>query len=82
IYSAFVIRHPERDRLRAALAEAGIDAKIHYPLAIHQQPAFRHHTADLPVTERVVSEILSLPVSSALTAGDRDRVIAAVRSAL
>ncbi|MCA9718737.1 MAG: DegT/DnrJ/EryC1/StrS family aminotransferase [Myxococcales bacterium] len=86
IYSAFVIRPPagiERDRLVAALLERGVDAKVHYPLAIHQQPAFvgsaRH---PLPVTERVVSQIISLPVVGELLPEQRQAVIDGVRDAV
>jgi len=82
-HSAFVIRHAERDRLRARLAELGVDAKIHYPLAIHQQAAFRSFVrTPLPITEKVVGEILSLPVSAELTQSEQVAVIDAIRSTL
>ena len=82
-YSAFVIRHPDRDALLAALRQRGIDAKVHYPLAIHQQPAFAHlPRPPLPVTERVVGEIVSLPVSAELGVGGRRDVIEAVDESL
>jgi UDP-2-acetamido-2-deoxy-ribo-hexuluronate aminotransferase len=82
-YSAFVVRHPRRDRLRELLAERGVDAKPHYPLAIHQQAAFADlPTADLPVTERVVATILSLPISPELGLDEQERVIAAVLESL
>jgi UDP-2-acetamido-2-deoxy-ribo-hexuluronate aminotransferase len=80
-HSAFVIRHPQRDRLREHLSRLGVDAKIHYPLAIHQQAPYRAAAPQLPVTERVISEILSLPISAELSPADRDRVIAAVLAA-
>lgn len=89
IYSAFVVRHPDRDRLVTLLQERGVDAKVHYPLAIHQQRAFADLSAApglapaaLPITERVANEIISLPVSAELTDADRDQVIAATLSAL
>lgn len=84
VHSAFVVRHPERDRLRAALAARGVDAKVHYPIAIHRQEAFRDRPLrhPLPHTERVVAEILSLPVTPELTPAGRDEVIAAVLAAL
>lgn len=83
IYSAFVVRHPRRDRLIELLRARGVDAKVHYPLAIHQQEAFsRFAGRPLPVTEKVVSEILSLPVSAELAGESRERVIAAVLAAL
>ena len=76
VYSAFVVRHPDRDRIMADLNAQGLDVKAHYPLAIHQQEAFRCLPAgDLPVTEQVVNEILSLPVTPELTEDGRGRVI-------
>ena len=81
-YSAFVVRHPRRDALAARLREHGVDAKAHYPLAIHQQPAFADaEPPPLPVTERVVREILSLPAHAALAPEDAGRVADAVRAA-
>ena len=82
-YSAFVVRHPCRDRLRELLAERGVDARPHYPLAIHQQAAFADlPPADLPVTERVVASILSLPVSPELGLDEQERVIVAALESL
>ena len=82
-YSAFVIRHPRRDELISALDQAGIDAKVHYPLAMHQQPAFAAYArTPLPVTERVVSQILSLPVSAQLTVEQQGRVADVLRTEL
>jgi dTDP-4-amino-4,6-dideoxygalactose transaminase len=77
-YSCFAIRHPKRDELQTALRDRGIDAKAHYPVAIHRQKAFadREH-APLPVTEKVVSQILSLPVTPELSEEGREWVIAA-----
>ncbi len=86
IYSAFVIRPPEdidRDALVAALKQRGVDAKVHYPLAAHQQPAYRDDEhGPLPVTERVVSRIISLPVIAELTSAQRQLVIDGVRDAI
>jgi aminotransferase EvaB len=83
IYSAFVIRHPDRDRLLAALHRRGVDAKVHYPYGIHQQPAYRDKThGPLPVTERVVSRIISLPVVPELSLEGRDAVIAGLRESV
>lgn len=79
VYSTFVIRHPQRDEFVKRLQARGVDAKIHYPLAIHQQSAFadmpRPH---LPVTERIVNEIISLPVTPEVDIAGREQVIDAV----
>ncbi len=64
VYHQFVIRAPERDQLQAGLQRAGIGSLIHYPRAVHQQPAYagRVHSGDLHHTEEAVSRVLSLPL--------------------
>jgi dTDP-4-amino-4,6-dideoxygalactose transaminase len=73
-----VVRSPQRERLRAFLAEAGIGTDVHYPIADHQQPAHRARTGDirLPVTERACAEVLSLPCFPGLTEDEVAHVIA------
>ena len=66
----FVLRHPHRDKLRKQLTAAGIETAVHYPVPVHQQPAYRqyhshHHT--LLVTEQSVRHIFSLPIYPELT---------------
>lgn len=79
IYTMFVIRHPERDAIQEHLAERGVDAKIHYPYGIHEQEPFEPYAdRELPATERVVSEILSLPVYPEMSDAQRDAVIEGV----
>lgn len=64
VFHQYVIRTPERDRVRRALMQAGIGTAIHYPRPVHLQPAYRAlgNGACLPVTETICAEILSLPM--------------------
>jgi len=65
VYHLYVIRTPYRDELRAWLEIKGIGTGMHYPVPIHLQEAWRNYGGgdfSLPVTERVVGEILSLPM--------------------
>lgn len=64
VYHLYVVRSPQRDALQAHLADRGIGAAIHYPVPVHQQPAYRHlaPAGGLPVTQLVAAEILSLPM--------------------
>jgi dTDP-4-amino-4,6-dideoxygalactose transaminase len=83
-FHLYVIRHPMRDMLQAGLDRCGIDTLIHYPIPVHLQPAFAHvgpAPGGLPVTERVASEVLSLPMYPGMPARSRDRVIRAVQLA-
>ena len=81
----FVIRHPQRDRLAAALAQAGIGTVIHYPVAPHLQPAYAGlglAAGSLPISERLHAEVLSLPIGPTQTAAQTDQVVRAVREAV
>lgn len=63
VYHNYVVLTPKRDELRAFLQERGIGTLIHYPLAVHQQPAYRSiPPISLPHTEKVAKEVLSLPL--------------------
>jgi len=83
IYTMFVIRHPRRDELQQRLQNRGVDAKVHYPIPIHRQEAFEQFDPpELPVTDRVCDEILSLPVTPELTIAQRDHVVDVLRDEL
>lgn len=61
----FVIEHEKRDDLQKYLNGWGIGTAIHYPMAVHQQPAYLGRLKgcqSLPVTEALVTRILSLPM--------------------
>lgn len=79
----FVVRSPERERLQAKLAEAGVQTIIHYPIPPHLQQAYadlRLKTGSLPIAERLASEVLSLPIGPHLTAQQAEQVVEAVLS--
>jgi dTDP-4-amino-4,6-dideoxygalactose transaminase len=64
-YHLYVIRTPQRDELMKHLNENGVPAALHYPAAVHQQPAYEHTrqaSLPLPETDALVKEILSLPL--------------------
>jgi dTDP-4-amino-4,6-dideoxygalactose transaminase len=72
-----VIETPERDRVRSALQDAGIQTAIHYPLPIHLQKAYVHlgyQSGNLPVTEALCEQCLSLPIYPELSIEKISRV--------
>ncbi|WP_433294423.1 DegT/DnrJ/EryC1/StrS family aminotransferase [Actinoplanes sp. CA-030573] len=77
VYHQYVIRHPDRDQLRARLAGEGIETAVHYPSPVHRSAAYGRRL-DLPCTEQAVTEVLSLPVHPHLGKHDLDRLITAV----
>ncbi len=68
IYNQYVVRIPEqvgRDRVKSALAAAGVGSGVYYPLGLHLQDCFAdlgYRAGDLPHTERAAREVLALPV--------------------
>lgn len=64
VYHLFVVKHPERDALQRHLDDVGVSSLIHYPIPVHEQPAYDHLEPrhDLSVTEEAVDEIISLPI--------------------
>lgn len=67
VYHQYVIRTSQRDQLKEHLSNLGVGTAIHYPIPIHQQPAYAKMNVKLPVTERLNDEILSLPMFPELT---------------
>jgi len=78
------IATPERDRLAAALAEAGVESRAYYETPLYLQPALESWApaAPLPATERLCSEMLALPMGPDLDAAAVTRVVDAVRQSL
>jgi dTDP-4-amino-4,6-dideoxygalactose transaminase len=77
----FVVRCTQRDALQQHLQSHGIQTQVHYPLPAHRQPAYpslRH--VQLPLTERLHDEVLSLPIGPTLRDDEVDRVIGACQS--
>jgi dTDP-4-amino-4,6-dideoxygalactose transaminase len=78
----YVIRHPEIDRIAAALAAAGVGNKAYYRTPVHRQPAMRDFGApELPATEEAARTHLAVPMSPMLSAEQAGAVTAVVRSA-
>ena len=64
VYHLYVIRHTDRDGLKEYLKKNEIQTLIHYPIPVHKQKAYTDlgFTAELPETEKICNEILSLPM--------------------
>ena len=80
-----VIRSKARERLRQALADAGIATDIHYPIPDYRQPAMASALDDLrslPETEAATGEILTLPCFPEMTTEEIERVAAALARGL
>jgi dTDP-4-amino-4,6-dideoxygalactose transaminase len=80
VHHLYVIRTTDRAGLQARLATAGIASDVHYPTAIHRQPAYavRFRAGQFPEAERAADEVLSLPMVPELTDEEVERVAAAL----
>ncbi len=82
VYHLYVVRVNDREALQAHLSEAGIGTGIHYPIPLHLQKAYEHlgyRKGDFPVTERVASEIVSLPMFPRLQPSQQVEVVNKVK---
>lgn len=82
VYNQYTIRVQRRDELRDFLAERGIGTGVYYPVPLHLQPCFAslgYRHGDLPVSEALCQDVLSLPVFPELGAERQDGVVSAIR---
>jgi dTDP-4-amino-4,6-dideoxygalactose transaminase len=85
VWHLYVIRLLDRDRVLAALNEAGIGAGIHYPVPLHLSPAYRHlgfRRGSFPVAEEAAATMLSLPIYPHITAPQQEYVIGQLLAAM
>lgn len=80
VWHLFVIRTGARAALQAHLASQGIATQIHYPTPNHRQPAYAAEAwPDMPITDRLQSEVLSLPFAPYMTEETALTVCASIR---
>jgi len=87
IYNQYVVRVPNRDRVKQTLADKGIGSAIYYPIPLHLQECFAFlggKAGDCPESELACQQVLALPVYPELTAGQiefvAEELLAAVGS--
>jgi len=77
VYHLYVIRVNHRERVQSQLSKSQIGTGIHYPVPIHLQRAYAelgYKKGDLPVTEMLSAEVLSLPMFPQITETDQEKV--------
>lgn len=78
VFHLYIIRAENRDNLKEFLVKNGIDAKVHYPVPMHLQPAaksYDYKPGDFPVAEKTCKSVISLPVHEFISKNDREYVV-------
>ncbi|MCJ7759655.1 DegT/DnrJ/EryC1/StrS family aminotransferase [Candidatus Bathyarchaeota archaeon] len=78
VYHLYIIRTKKRGELQNYLTENGIGTGLHYPIPLHLQKAYNslgYTEGDFPVSEKVASDILSLPMFPNLTGVQQTQVV-------
>jgi dTDP-4-amino-4,6-dideoxygalactose transaminase len=76
VWHLFVIRCKTRNDLQKYLLDNGIETIIHYPIPPHKQEAYAEfNNLDLPISEQIHNEVLSLPISPVMTTGEMQKVV-------
>jgi aminotransferase EvaB len=82
VYHIYSLRFERREALQKFLEGRGIDAKVHYPVPMHMQPAaapYGYKRGDFPMAEAIANSTLSLPVHEFITREQMDQMIEAIR---
>lgn len=82
VYHLYCIQCEDRDALQAFLIKNGIDAKVHYPIPMHLQPAAKYlgyQKGDFPVCERMANHTISLPVHEFISQDDLNHIAVKIK---
>ncbi len=84
VYHQYTIKTEKRDKIIEEFRKTKIGFGIYYPMGIHQQEVMKNlgHRARLEVTERLVNEVLSVPVHPLLTEKDMEIVVETIKKAV
>lgn len=81
VWHLFVVRTNKRDELQKYLADNDIQTIIHYPIAPHKQQAYAEwNDLSYPISEKIHSEILSLPISPVMTQSETQKVVQVINN--
>lgn len=82
VYHLYVIQSLKmnRDEVRKNLAELGVGTEIHYPLPVYKQPFYNGPVDLCPVTDEVISKVISLPMYPEITNKEQEYVVQCLKA--
>ncbi|HEX2585677.1 MAG TPA: DegT/DnrJ/EryC1/StrS family aminotransferase, partial [Steroidobacteraceae bacterium] len=85
VYAQYTIEVPQREFFETRMKSKGIPTAVHYPVPLHLQPVFAnlgYKAGDFPVSEKIASRVVSLPMHPYLTEAQQQQVVTAVRESV
>lgn len=84
VWNQYTIRviDGQRDNFRQKLQDQGVNTMVYYPMPLHIQPVYQHlgyQPGQLPVSEQICHEVVSLPMFPELSIDQQDRVISVIK---
>ncbi len=81
VWHLFVIRSTKRDYVQETFRLNNIQTLIHYPIPPHKQEAYKkYNKLFFPITERIHSEVISLPISSIISDDEIEKIVCVLNS--
>lgn len=83
VFHIYSVLCEQRDELQKYLLANDVDAKVHYPVPMHLQPAaayLGHKKGDFPVSERLANQTISLPVHEFISREQQDKVVNLIKA--
>ena len=75
VWHLFILRSEHRAKLQEHLTNSGVQTLIHYPIPPHRQPAYKELSVlQLPLTQQIHDEVISIPISPTMTIAEANRV--------
>jgi len=84
VYGQYTLLVKNRDEFIEKLKQSGVPTAVHYPIPLHHQPILSkyYNGEDLAVSERVASQVVSLPMHPYLDEATQNRIVAVVKEAV
>lgn len=75
VFAQYTVLVDDRDAVQHSLQEIGIPTAVHYPVPLHQQPAYKTDDVDLVISEKLSNRVMSLPMHPYLNEQEQMRVV-------